>query len=147
MGIITAGNPRPRLLPVTVDFAHGLARLPDGSLAVSDTGNNRLIRVDLETGRSTVIAGGLRAPLGIAAESSGALLVVEFDTGSVVRVGMGTAGERTTVARGLLRPYALARTDDGTLYVTEAGEVSRASGSLRRVSPSGAVTTIRLARQ
>lgn len=142
VGIIPAGSARPRVLPVSVNFAHGLVVLDDGGLAVSDTGNGRLLRVDPESGSATVITRALKTPLGLAAEPSGSLLAIEFDSGTVVRVS--PAGAVTTVARGLVKPYALTRARDGTVYVTEAGDVSRASGALRRIAPDGTVATIRL---
>jgi len=142
VGIIPAGTSRPRLLSVGVNFAHGLAVLEDGALAVSDTGNGRLLRIDPDGGSATVITRALKTPLGLAAEPSGALLVVDFDGGRVVRVS--PSGVLATVAEGLVKPYALTRARDGTVYVTEAGEVARASGGLRRVEPDGTVTTIRL---
>jgi glucose/arabinose dehydrogenase len=145
VGIIPAGSGRPRLLPVTVNFAHGLALLGDGELAISDTGNGRLIRVDPVDGHTTVITTALKTPLGLIAEPSGSLLAVEFDRGQVVRVSV--AGDVTTFARGLSKPYALARTHDGTVYVMEAGDVARASGALRRVAPDGTVATIRLVKR
>jgi sugar lactone lactonase YvrE len=142
IGIIPAGTARPRLLPVSVNFAHGLAVLEDGALAVSDTGNRRLLRVDPDSGSATVITRGLKTPLGLAAEPSGSLLAVEFDSGSLVRVS--PSGALKTVARGLVKPYALTRARDGSIYVTEAGDVARASGALRRVAPDGTVTRVRL---
>jgi len=144
VGIIAAGGGRPRFLQADVDFAHGLALLPDGKLAVSDTGNDRLLRVDPDGGAPKVIAGGLKSPMGLAAEPSGSLLLIEFDSGRVVRID--PAGSVRTVASGFKTPYALTRAGDGTVYVTEAGEVSRATGLLRRIAPDGTVTTIRLRR-
>ena len=141
VGIITAGA-GPRLVSASVNFAHGLAILGNGELAISDTGNGRLIRVDPADGRTTVITTALKTPLGLLAEPSGSLLAIEFDSGRVVRVS--AAGDVTTFARGLSKPYALTRAHDGTVYVTEAGDVARASGALRRVAPDGTVTTIRL---
>jgi sugar lactone lactonase YvrE len=144
VGIIPAGAVRPRLLPVNVNFAHGLALLEDGGIAVSDTGNDRLLRIDPDGGSATVITRALKTPLGLVAEPSGSLLAVGFDSGSIVRVS--ASGNITTVARGLVKPYALTRVRDGTVYVTEAGKVAQASGALRRVAPDGTVTTIRLVR-
>jgi streptogramin lyase len=144
VGILPPGGGRPRILPTKVDFAHGLVLLPDGDLAISDTGNDRLLRVDPDTGAMTVIASGLQTPMGLALEPSGSLLLIEFDARRVVRVS--PSGAQTTVAGGFRTPYALARAGDGTVYVTEAGELSRATGSLHRIAPDGTVTTVRLGR-
>ena len=80
--------------------------------------------------------------MGIAAEPSGSLLVIVFDSGSVVRISR--SGRKETVARGFTTPYGLTRAPDGTLYVTEAGEVSRATGRLVRIARDGTRTTIPL---
>ena len=76
-------------------------------------------------GRTTVITTALTTPLGLVAEPSGSLLAVEFDSGRVVRVSV--AGDVTTFGGGLSKLYALDRAHDGTVYVTEAGDVARAS--------------------
>jgi hypothetical protein len=144
VGILPPGGGRPRILPTKVDFAHGLVLLPGGDLAISDTGNNRLLSVDPGTGATRVVASGLKTPMGLALEPSGSLLVIEFDARRVVRVT--PSGAQTTLAGGFGTPYALARAADGSVYVTEAGEVSRATGSLRRIAPDGTVTTVRLRR-
>jgi sugar lactone lactonase YvrE len=140
VGIIHSG--KPRLLRVRVNFAHGLVLLPSGKVAVSDTGNRRLLKVDSKSGSATVITRALKTPLGLAAEPSGSLLAVEFDSGTLVRVS--PTGRRAVFARGLVKPYALTRARDGSVYVTEAGDVATASGGLRRVAPDGTVTTIPL---
>jgi len=140
--VIPAAGAPPRFLQAQVSFAHGLAVTPDGSLAVSDTGNNRLLRVDPAGGPPTVITSAVKTPMAIAAEPSGSLLVLEFDTGSVLRVS--PAGALSTVATGLDKPYGMTRTDGGTLYVTEAGEVTHATGRVVQIAPDGTLTRLRL---
>jgi sugar lactone lactonase YvrE len=41
----------------------GIARHPDGGLIVAEVGRKRLVRIDPATGRSTVLASGLRIGL------------------------------------------------------------------------------------
>ncbi|MFZ6181177.1 SMP-30/gluconolactonase/LRE family protein [Nannocystis pusilla] len=66
----------------------GIARLPDGGLVVAEVGRKRLVRVDPVTGRSTVLATGLRiglpeseglppgyVPTGVAVGRSGTIYV------------------------------------------------------------------------
>jgi sugar lactone lactonase YvrE len=142
LGRIRPGSSSPDRLPTEVNFPHGLALAEDGSLLVSDTGNKRLIRVDPRGGRAAVVAAGLRTPMGLVLEPSGAALVLEFDSHSLSRIGMN--GSRTTLATGLSSPYALARAEDGLVYVVETGNVSRATGTLDRVDPDGSRHRIRL---
>ena len=141
IGILPARSTKPRLFRASVNYPHGLVRLGNGDLVVSDTGNGRLLRIDVR-GRVRVIASRLRSPMAIAAEPSGSLLVIVFDTGSVVRVS--ASGRKQTIARGFTTPYGLARAPDGTLYVTEAGDIARATGKLWRLERDGTRTAIPL---
>jgi streptogramin lyase len=140
VGVITRG--KARRWPIDVSAPHGLSLLPDGVLALGDTGNNRILRVDPATGGSTVLTDRVSTALGVAAEPSGSVLTVEYDSGRLLRVE--PSGAVSLVASGLHRPYALARARNGTVYVTEAGELSRPTGSLRRLLPDGRTSLIRL---
>jgi hypothetical protein len=134
---------RTRRLPTTaVSLPHTLLRGGDGRLVVTDSGNNRVVAVDSDTGAFGVIAAGLSGPLGMAVEPSGDLVVSEFFTGSLLRIT--PAGRRTRITDRLVRPYALTRMPDGTIYVVESGQLGSVTGRLKRVSPEGAVTTVRL---
>jgi hypothetical protein len=141
LGVLRVGE-QPRLFPVEVDAPHGIGLLPDGDLVVSDTGHNRILRVNPATGASSVITTALQTPVGLTMEPGGFALVLAFEGGRLVRVT--PSGAITTIASGLPTPYGLARADDGTVYVTKVGEVRRATGGLLRVAPDGTVTTIRL---
>jgi sugar lactone lactonase YvrE len=132
---------QPRLFPVEVDAPHGVGLRPDGDLVVSDTGHNRLLRINPATGAASVIT-TLQTPVGLVMEPGGSALVLAFEDGRLVRVS--PSGAITTVASGLPTPYGLARAGDGTVYVTKVGEARRATGALLRVDPNGTVTTIRL---
>jgi serine/threonine protein kinase, bacterial len=145
VGLLRAGATEPDRFAVDVNAPHGMALLPTGGLIVTDTGNRRLIRIDLPSQRVTVISSGGWTPLGLALEQSGSMLVVDFDAGALIRVMPD--GARSVVARGLRKPYALTRANDGTVYVVESGDLSRPSGALKRVSPEGAVAPIVLHRR
>jgi sugar lactone lactonase YvrE len=142
LGRIRPGSRAADRLSTEVNFPHGLAVAEDGSLLVSDTGNKRLIRVDPRDGRVTVVAAGLRTPMGVVLERSGAALVLEFDLHSVSRIAPN--GSKTTVATGLPSPYALARAQEGAVYVVETGSVSRATGTLDQIDDDGSHHRIRL---
>jgi DNA-binding transcriptional LysR family regulator len=139
LGRISADG-RIRRYDVELSVPHGLGFAPDGSLIISDTGTGRILSLDPASGRTRTIARGLRAPLGLAVEPSGSVLVLEFDTGRLLRVRRN--GTRSTVARGLVKPYALARARNGTVYVAQAGDLDRPSGTIRRVTPARRVRAV-----
>jgi sugar lactone lactonase YvrE len=142
LGRIRPGSQTADLLPVDVNFPHGLAITGDGFLIVSDTGNNRLIRVDPHSARVSVVVAGLSSPMGMTLEPSGAILVLEFDTHRLLRIE--TSGTITRIATGLPSPYALARAQDGATFVVETGSVARPTGTLDRVELDGSVHRVRL---
>jgi hypothetical protein len=48
------------------------------------------------------------------------------------------------LAGRLSKPYSVVTARDGNYYVAEVGELAFPSGALRRVSPAGQVSTVRL---
>jgi sugar lactone lactonase YvrE len=140
VGVI-AGR-KARAWPLSVSAPHGLSLLPDGALALGDTGNNRILRIDPASGAATVITNEVSTALGIAAEPSGTVLTVEYDSGRLLRVSAG--GSVTVVASGLRKPYSLARTRTGVVYVAESVEDYRQAGAIRRITPDGRVSAVPL---
>ncbi|HVG31952.1 MAG TPA: hypothetical protein VM911_02695, partial [Pyrinomonadaceae bacterium] len=149
-----------------LDVPSGIALAPDGTLVVAETGSHTIVRVDLKTGQSQIIAGikgrsgyndgeGTRAqfngPIGVAVGSDGTIYVADtyndriraIDTESRVRTiaggnepGIADAGAGQDARFDT--PCGIAVAADGALLVADTG-----NNRLRRVEPSsGAVTTI-----
>jgi glucose/arabinose dehydrogenase len=133
------GGGRIETLSSGVAAPHGLVVRRDGSLAVSDSFNGRLLRIDPSTHATTVIASGLKNPLGAIEAADGDLLVVEYDTGRLLRFDGGRV-----VTESLRKPYALTQTADSTVYVVESGDDGRPSGGIARVSGEGVIERLRL---
>jgi sugar lactone lactonase YvrE len=127
------------MLSIDVAAPHALVLGHDGSLIVSDSGNGRLLRIDPATRAATVVASGLRNPLGAIEAADGNVYVVEFDSGRLLRVGDGRV-----VTDSLRKPYALTQSADGSFYVVESGDLGRPSGRIVRVAGDGSITRLRL---
>jgi sugar lactone lactonase YvrE len=132
-GVIAGG--KARVWPMSVSAPHGLTLLPDGALALGDTGNNRILRIDPASGTSTVLTDRVTTALGLIAEPSGSVLTVEYSSGRLLRVTPD--GTVSVVASGLRKPYALARTRTGTVYVVESVADYGQAGRIRRITPDG----------
>jgi sugar lactone lactonase YvrE len=131
---------------------HGFAFPADGSLLVSDTGFDRILRIDGATRATTTWAAGVRVPNGIALGPDGSLYVTESQAHRVTRihpsgrketvVGTGVQGSSgdggpATSAR-IDVPTQVALDPSGVLYVMEWGR-----GHIRRVDTSGTISTLR----
>ena len=131
---------------------HGLAFAADGSLLVTDTGNDRLRRIDAVTRVVTTVAAGLAGSWGVATSPDGTVYVGAWTANRVYRIDAG--GSATLVAgngsldssgdggpaaaAGLPGPVGMAL-EGGALYVVE----SRA-GRIRRVDlATDTITTLR----
>jgi sugar lactone lactonase YvrE len=97
------------------DRAQGIA-VSGGTLYVSDTERNRVVRVDLASGAMRVLA-GLERPMHLTVGPDGNVYVALADARSVVRVDAD--GTVTVVATGLDVPFGVAFGADGALYATE----------------------------
>jgi sugar lactone lactonase YvrE len=116
---------------------HGLAVLPDNGLLVSDTGNGRVLRIDLGTGKAETW-GHLVDPRGIAIAPDGtSAYVVDASTHSVVRLRID--GKRLgSVKHVFYDPYSVAAAPGGSLYVVDTAAVGR----VYRVAPDGTTTAV-----
>jgi len=142
-----------------------LALAPDGSLVVADTGSDTIKRVEMQTGRITIIAGSERragfadgkgaeaqfnAPVGLAIAKDGTIYVADtyndriraINVQGQVRTiaGSGEQGFADAVRGSEAKfdtPCGIAVDVDGTLVVADTG-----NRRLRRVNADGAVSTL-----
>ena len=119
-----------RLAPGTaLSSPHGLAIGSDGAVLVSDTNNNRILRVDPGSGAVTTLA-ELGHPRGIDVADDGSVYVSAADEGRVVH--LSATGNRISAVGPLFEdPYALALGPDGSVYAIDAGP----RGLVRRIPP------------
>jgi sugar lactone lactonase YvrE len=148
--------------PGLFDYSFGIAIDHDGSLVVSNRtlpGLNcnlagTLMRVNPTTGIQTLLAGlptflnpYLRYPLGVAIAPDGAVIAVnECDGGAgLVRVGADGSQTQVTTNNGgdvLRRPERVGITPGGNLLVSDYYGGSDLDGSVVKVTPGGAQSTL-----
>jgi len=119
-----------------IEQPHGLVIAADGALLVSDTGNERIRRIDLGSGIITTLA-QVGTPDGIDVGPAGTISVVDSRVRRIVR--LSASGARIGFFGPVFGlPYDVEATADGGAYLLEAGPLGR----LRRVAPNGTVTTV-----
>jgi sugar lactone lactonase YvrE len=133
-----------------LDAPHGLV-IAGGTLSLSDGGNDRIRRIDLASGIIAPVA-SIVGPAGLGLGADGSLLVCEQRANRVLRIHpsgastvvAGTGRKASTgdggpaTAAALDTPTDVAVASDGTVYVLEGF----ASGRIRRIDPSGRITTV-----
>jgi streptogramin lyase len=133
---LSAGGGVPQQVATGFTGAHGLAVAADGAVLVSDTGADRVVRVDPNTGASRTLF-STADPRGIDVAADGTIYVVEAQARRVGRYS--PAGARLGVVGPVFGdPYDLGVAPAGVLYVVDTA----ASGVIRRVGPGGATVTI-----
>jgi len=124
------GAAKPELLPATgVSGPHGITVARDGAVLVSDTGHNRIVRVDPKTGALTTLTKA-SSPRGLAVAADGTIYVVEAGRKRVAH--LSSLGKRLGfVGPRFGDPYALALAK-GTIYVVDTS----ATGTIGRIAVS-----------
>jgi sugar lactone lactonase YvrE len=132
------------------NFPHGLATDAAGNVYVADTGNNSIRKIT-PSGDVTTVAAGFNLPYGVAVDSAGSIYVantndqtVEKITASgVVSLVAGAASISGNVDSNVgtnarfNRPYGISVDVAGMIYIADS-----ANHSVRKITPSGAVSTL-----
>ncbi|MDR2876259.1 MAG: SMP-30/gluconolactonase/LRE family protein [Methylobacillus sp.] len=130
--------------PAPLQFPNDLETDAKGNLYLSDTGDLKgnggaIYRIDKHGKITTVLANNpqLQGPNGLLMDSNDALLEVDFVSGILYRIQLGT-GKMTKIAEGFGGGDGLARGKDGTLYVSDWK-----GGKVFSVSKKGKVTLLK----
>jgi sugar lactone lactonase YvrE len=112
---------------VTLSGPTGLAVGPDGTLYISDTGNNRVVVYD--NGSTGVRATGLNSPMGIAVDGSNALYVANTGANEVL---VYNGDVLTALTTGISAPQGVAFDNSGSVLIANTGD-----GQILRVPNEG----------
>jgi sugar lactone lactonase YvrE len=124
-----------QLVPGTVfNSSHGIAAAADGSLLVSDTDSNRILRV---SGRKVTTFAALGHPRGIDVARNGTVYVAAADAHRVAHYS--ASGKRLGfIGPRFDDPYALSVAKDGTVYALDLG----VTGIIRRIAANGTASVV-----
>jgi serine/threonine protein kinase, bacterial len=130
----TPGTPQQLAAGTALAGPHGIAVSSNGAVLLSDTGNNRILRI--EGGKVTTFA-VLGSPRGIALTPEGTVYVAGGDDHRIVHYS--AAGERL----GFVGPrfsdtYALTVAADGAVFAVDLG----GRGIIRRIAPDGSASVV-----
>jgi len=128
------GLPRRLAAGTTLSGPHGIAVASDGALLVSDTGSNRILRVD---GGKVAIFATLGSPRGIDVARDGTVYVASGDEHHIVRFS-ASGGRLGFVGPRFGDTYALSVATDGTVYAVDLG----GTGIIRRIAPDGTASVV-----
>ena len=105
-----------------VTNGEGLRVLPDGTVLVAETSEDRVVAIDA-SGEKSVFADGISAPDGLAYDSERRRVLVTEDAapGRLVAVDVAS-GVMDIVATGLHSPQTMLIESDGSILVAEQGE-------------------------
>jgi len=104
-----------------VNQPEGIAVGADGTIYISDTGNNLIKTFYADgTGMKTLISSGLNSPKAIALDSSGNLYIADSGNNAVKKWTKTTSDVSTLIA-SLTTPYGVAVDGSGNIYTTQTG--------------------------
>lgn len=154
-----------RMVAENLNVPSAITLAPDGTLVFAETGSHTIKRLELQSGRVTLIAGTenksgfadgsgaaalFNAPIGVAVASNGTIFVADTYNDRIRAIDAG--GQVRTIAGGDEPGYRDAATGEGARFDTPCGIAVDLDGTLlvadtgnrrlRRVRVGGEVTTI-----
>jgi sugar lactone lactonase YvrE len=92
----------------------------DGSIYGPRWFKGDVVKVNVKTGKLTVIADGFKVPAAAKFDSKGNLFVIDNKAGKITRIDIRT-GEKQTITDKLRNPKGIAVKPDGTILVVNVG--------------------------
>jgi streptogramin lyase len=133
---LPGGGATPQVVAAGLNGPHGVAVAATGSVLVSDTSNDRVLRIDPRSGTASTLI-RTRQPRGIDVAADGTIYVVEAGPKHVGH--FGADGSRLGVVGSAFGdPYDVDAGPLGVVYVVDTA----ASGLIRRVASEGTTVTI-----
>ena len=93
----------------------------------------------IAAGTNTAVRQSIRVtqPAGVAVDGAGAILISDWSSGSLFRLGRDARAQLSTVATGFQKPCGIAVDGAGNAYIADAGQ-----NAIFKVTPSGAVSQV-----
>jgi len=104
------------------DTPSGVAVGSSGHVFVADTGNSRVVKMDVDGSNRTVIGSGFAGPYGVAVDSSGHVFVADTDNSRVVKMD-ADGSNQTAFESGFFYPYGVGADSSGHVFVAGNGRV------------------------
>lgn len=98
---------------------------------------NRVVKVNRQSGQVTTVASGLQQPTGIAPARSGGYYVTNTATGTLVKIG--SDGQVSVVASDLKQPMGVVVDNDNIIRVAQAGD---SENSVVQIQDNGRRSTV-----
>jgi streptogramin lyase len=89
-------------------------------LYITDSGNNRVLKLAAVGGTPTPLLTSLNSPSGVTVDSAGNLYIIDSGNNQVLKLAAGTATP-TPLLTGLNKPAGLAVDGAGNLYIIDTG--------------------------
>jgi DNA-binding beta-propeller fold protein YncE len=113
-----------------------------GDLYVADTGNGRIVKVDLKTGALAPVPAKFRTPISLQFDARGELLVCDIGVHKIQKLDTQTGEITTVVGAGIRGPRSIDFDRDGHLWVAlregnQVLKINRSTGAIDIIAGTG----------